>query len=85
MIMSATEAITSRRSIRAFTDQPVDDETIRAILRDASRAASGTNIQPWHVVVLQGQALTDVIDAVQAAFDAGETQTDGKVLSERVC
>lgn len=78
MIMSATEAITSRRSIRAFTDQPVDDETIRAILRDASRAASGTNIQPWHVVVLQGQALTDVIDAVQAAFDAGESQTDEK-------
>ena len=76
MTMSATEAITSRRSIRAFTDDPVDDETIRTILADGSRAASGTNIQPWHVIVLQGQALTDVVDAVQASFDAGESQAD---------
>ena len=76
--MSATEAVTSRRSVRAFTEDPVDDETIRTILGDASRAASGTNIQPWHVVVLRGKALTDVIDAVQAAFDAGDNETDEK-------
>jgi len=76
MTMSATEAITSRRSIRAFTHDPVDDDTIRSILTHASRAASGTNIQPWHVIVLQGQALTEVIDAVQAAFDSGDSETD---------
>ena len=78
MTMSATEAITSRRSIRAFTDQPVDDETIRTILRDASRAASGTNIQPWHVTVLQGEAKQGLVDAVQAAFDDGQSQNDDK-------
>jgi len=78
MTMSATEAVTSRRSIRAFTDQAVEDETIRTILADASRAASGTNIQPWHVTVLQGQPLQDLIDAVQAAFDAGESSKDEK-------
>jgi len=76
MTMSATEAVTSRRSIRAFTDQPVPDETLRTILSDASRAASGTNIQPWHLTVLQGQAKDDLIDAVHAAFDAGESESD---------
>ena len=76
--MSATEAVTSRRSIRSFTDQPVANETLRTILSDASRAASGTNIQPWHVVVLQGQAKTALVDAVHAAFDAGETEKDEK-------
>jgi len=78
MTMTASEAITSRRSVRAFTDEAVDRATIETILRDASRAASGTNIQPWHVVVLEGAALRNVIDAVQAAFDAGENERDEK-------
>ena len=78
MTMSATEAVTSRRSIRAFTDQAVDGEVLRTILRDASRAASGTNIQPWHVTVLEGEALADFIDAIQAEFDAGNTCKDEK-------
>jgi len=70
--MTATEAIVSRRSIRAFTDRPVDPDVLRRILVDAARAPSGTNIQPWQVTVLQGQARTDLIDAVQSAFDSGE-------------
>lgn len=78
MSMSATEAVTSRRSIRAFTDEEVPDDVLRTILSDASRAASGTNIQPWHVTVLQGQAKNDLVDAVQAAFDAGATEKDEK-------
>ena len=78
MSMSATEAVTSRRSIRAFTDQSVPDETLRTILADASRAASGTNIQPWHVTVLQGQAKDGLVDAIQAAFDDGATEKDEK-------
>lgn len=74
--MSATEAVTSRRSIRAFTDQAIPAETLRTILADASRAASGTNIQPWHVTVLQGQAKDNLVDTVQAAFDNGENEAD---------
>ena len=76
--MSATEAVTSRRSIRAFTDEAVPEQTLRTILANASRAASGTNIQPWHVTVLQGQAKDDLVDAIQAAFDSGETEKDDK-------
>src|SRR5690606_1829810 len=58
------EALTSRRSVRAFLPTPVDDETIRDILRVASRAPSGTNMQPWKVYVVTGdkkQALADAI------------------------
>ena len=72
MSLTPTEAITSRRSVRAFTDEPVADELIRAILTDAARAPSGTNIQPWHVIVLQGEARDSLVDAVQAAFDEGD-------------
>ena len=58
------EAITSRRSVRAFLPTPVPDETIRDILRVAARAPSGTNMQPWKVYVVKGdrkQALADAI------------------------
>ena len=48
------EAITSRRSVRAFLPDPVDDATIREILDVASRAPSGTNMQPWRVYVTAG-------------------------------
>lgn len=47
-------AITSRRSVRAFLPTPVPDETIKDILRVASRAPSGTNMQPWKVYVVTG-------------------------------
>jgi len=60
-------AITSRRSIRAFLDKPVEREDIEKILEVAARAPSGTNIQPWKVYVLTGrarQALSEKILAV---------------------
>jgi nitroreductase len=47
-------AINSRRSIRAFLPTPVEREEIQQILEVASRAPSGTNIQPWKVYVLTG-------------------------------
>ncbi len=55
--MSIFQSILSRKSIRAFTNQPVSQETIKEILNLAARAPSGTNIQPWQVIVLTGEIL----------------------------
>lgn len=63
-------AITSRMSARAFTAQPVPRDTLTAILEVASRAASGTNTQPWRVYVLQGESRNTLVDKVCAAHDA---------------
>lgn len=63
------EAITSRRSLRAFLPTPVPRETIDDILRVASRAPSGTNTQPWKVHVLTGDAKRRLSAAIKAAFD----------------
>ncbi len=57
-------AITSRRSVRAFLLDPVDEETIRDILRVASRAPSGTNMQPWKVWVTTGETKQKITDAI---------------------
>ncbi len=68
-IAAVDEAITSRRSIRAFLPKPVPRETVEAILQVAARAPSGTNTQPWKVYVLTGEAKTALSRAVRAAFD----------------
>jgi nitroreductase len=62
-------AISSRQSVRAFTDQAVPRERIAQLLALASRAPSGTNTQPWKVYVLQGASRTGLIDKVCAAHD----------------
>jgi nitroreductase len=61
-------AITSRRSIRAFLPKPVDGEDIEKILEVAARAPSGTNIQPWNVYVLTGEAKERLSDAILKAY-----------------
>lgn len=58
--MNVTEAVASRRSIRAFLDRPVPFETIRDILDAARLAPSGCNFQPWEAIVLTGDALADL-------------------------
>jgi nitroreductase len=62
-------AITSRHSVRAFLPTPVPRTVIEDILRVAARAPSGTNIQPWKVRVLTGDALKRFTDALMAVYN----------------
>jgi nitroreductase len=62
-------AITSRTSVRAFLPTPVPRQTIETILAVASRAASGTNTQPWQVHVLTGAAKVALSAEIRAAYD----------------
>lgn len=63
------QAMDSRMSARAFTQQAVSKETITDILHLASRAPSGTNTQPWKVYVLQGESRNSLVTKVCAAHD----------------
>lgn len=67
---SVDAAITSRFSARAFLPTPVPRDVIEHILTVASRAASGTNTQPWRVYVVQGAARDQIVAEVCAAHDA---------------
>jgi nitroreductase len=70
--MTVDEAIATRRSVRAFLPDPVPEATVRHILEVAARAPSGTNIQPWHVYVVTGEARERVSREVLEARDRGE-------------
>ncbi|MDO8301540.1 nitroreductase [Lacisediminimonas sp.] len=62
------QAITSRRSIRAFLPTPVARNDIEAILGVAARAPSGTNAQPWKVYVLTGDSKQRLTDSLMPVF-----------------
>jgi nitroreductase len=63
------EAIDTRMSARAFTQQAVPRELLTELLALAARAPSGTNTQPWKVYVLQGKSRDSLVDKVCAAHD----------------
>lgn len=65
------DAITGRRSTRAFLPTPVERATVERILAAAARAPSGSNIQPWQAVVLTGAALKQLTDHLTAHALAG--------------
>ena len=55
--MEIREAIRTNGSVRNFTDEPVDDATVHAVLDDARFAPSGGNRQGWRVAVVKDVAL----------------------------
>ncbi|MDP4023972.1 nitroreductase [Methylobacterium sp. NEAU 140] len=67
-------AIEGRRSVRGFLDRPVEPALVERLLALASRAPSGSNIQPWKLHVLTGPALARLTAALSAAHFAGEPE-----------
>lgn len=57
MSSSVMKAIYERRSIRRYSDKPVDHEFIREILRAGSWAPSGLNNQPWRFAIVGNDEL----------------------------
>lgn len=55
--MDVTAAVQARSSIRSFLPDAVSDKTLRSLLEVASRAASGGNVQPWRVYVVNGDSI----------------------------
>ncbi|MDA8773210.1 nitroreductase family protein [Luminiphilus sp.] len=47
------ETMSSRRTVRQFSDQPVPKDIIDTAIRAAGTAPSGANHQPWHFVCIR--------------------------------
>jgi len=71
-MMTVEEAVAGRRSIRAFLPTPVARELIERVLAIAGRAPSGSNVQPWHVWVLQGAVRDAIVREAVGRYDRGE-------------
>jgi nitroreductase len=64
--MDIGEAVAARRSVRAFRDDPVDLALLRGLAVQAARAATGGNLQPWHVDIVHADAIAR-LKAIMAA------------------
>jgi nitroreductase len=58
--MDVVETIRTRRSIRVFKPEPVPKKVLQELLDISRWAPSGGNVQPWHFLVLAGEALARV-------------------------
>lgn len=54
---TAFQNILTRTSVRRYTDQPVSDEQVTALLHAAMSAPSGVNKQPWEFIVIDDPAI----------------------------
>ena len=60
--MKVSEAVLSRRSIRAFTSKPINNKVIHDLLALAARSPSGGNLQPWKIYVINNQSMKKFIE-----------------------
>jgi nitroreductase len=68
--MDLRDTLRTTGAVRAFTDEPVDDATVAAILDDARFAPSGGNRQGWRVAVVKDQSIRRTLgDAMQPVWD----------------
>ncbi len=70
------DALSSRKSVRAFLPTPIDRDVVERILALASRAPNGSNIQPWKVWVGAGSAKDRLTAKIMAAHDADDPSHD---------
>ena len=59
--MDLMEGLLSRRSIRKYTDKPVEKATIQKLIKAAQYAPSAHNTRPWEFLVIEDkEALKDL-------------------------
>ena len=51
--MNVSEAIRTKRAVRQYSDEPLSDEAIQAIINAGRRAQSSKNTQPWHFIAIR--------------------------------
>lgn len=57
MASPVLDVVRSRRTVRRFTDEPVTDEDVEALLEGAMYAPSRLDRRPWHLLVLRNKVL----------------------------
>lgn len=62
------ELLINRRSIRRYTDQPVDPEQVRLILEAALMSPSSKSVRPWQFVVVEEKEMLEKLSQCKANY-----------------
>jgi nitroreductase len=80
--MDIMEAIHRRKSIRGFKTDPVSKDVLTRILEAGVRAPSAMNTQPWEFVVVTGDVLNGLREAIVEKLNRNEPMhPDHEVVS----
>ncbi|WP_414470134.1 nitroreductase family protein [Methanobacterium sp. ACI-7] len=86
--MDVFEAISKRRSIRKYKEEPIDDEKLQTILEVARIAPSAANRQEWKFIVVKNketrEKLAEAANGQQFVAEAPVTIVACSTESERV-
>jgi nitroreductase len=74
--MNVSDAVATRRSVRSFLDKPVDIDLVKDIIVRSARAATGGNLQPWHIDLIHGNAMA-ALKAIMADTVANHPAGEG--------
>lgn len=75
--MDVTHAIAARRSVRGYLERAVDPDLLKDIAIKSARAATGGNIQPWHVDIIHGKTMQRLKEIMAGKTARRETETPG--------
>ncbi|RJF71401.1 nitroreductase family protein [Deinococcus cavernae] len=76
--LSMTEAIETRRSIRKFVQEPMNQDDLQDILRLASLAPTANNVQPTRFAVIQNKELQARLQ--EAAYNQSQVTSAPAVI-----
>lgn len=75
MVMNA---IQNRKSVRKYSDKPIDDTALKKILEAGRLAPSWVNVQPWKFIVVKNQQTKDLLS--EAAGGQKQVKTAQAVI-----
>lgn len=75
--MDVATAIQARRSVRGYVDKEVEPALLRELAVTSARAATGGNIQPWHVDIVHGESMQRLKAIMAGKIERRESETPG--------
>lgn len=82
--MDVKEAILGRRAVRAYTREPVREDTLHRLIDAAVCAPSAVNEQPWTFAVVRDQGLLNrVSDAAKSHMLPLRRRVTVRIVFER--
>jgi nitroreductase len=80
--ISVSQALRTRRSVRAFSTQPLDNILVNEILRTASAAPSWGNVQPYRVAMASGELCDEVRTELATKYRRASTVKNGSLMKK---